>query len=193
MWFLDHRLRDALSDERPLFSGPFEADESYFDGKRKNMPKKKRAQLEGRGPARKAAVLGIKDGATRQVSAQVVEGTKHATLRGFLLDRIEPRTKTCTDDSGAYTPLPNHESVEHSIIEYVRENCHTNGVVAFWSMLKMAHAENLHEFSHQRLQRYVNEFAGRHNRLKLDTLEQIREIDTQMVRRRLMFRDLTKT
>ena len=48
-WFLAHRLRDAMMPERSIFAGPVEADESYFGGKRKNMPLKKRKAMTGPG------------------------------------------------------------------------------------------------------------------------------------------------
>ena len=54
---------------------------------RKKMRAKKRRQLEGRGAVGKTAVVGMKDRRTNQVSAQVVEDTKHTTLRGFVMDR----------------------------------------------------------------------------------------------------------
>ena len=45
-----HRLREAwdASGIEP-FSGPVEVDESYFRGIRRNMPKSKRKEIEGRG------------------------------------------------------------------------------------------------------------------------------------------------
>ena len=55
-----------------------------------------------------------------------------------------------------------HESVRHSVGEYVRGMAHTNGIESFWSMLKRAHKGVYHHFSVKHLQRYVDEFAGRH-------------------------------
>ena len=40
------------------------------------------------------------------------------------------------------------------------------------------------------LQRYVNEFAGRHNQRACDTLVQMRIMVAHMVRKRLRFKDL---
>ena len=47
-----------------------------------------------------------------------------------------------------------------------------------------------HRMSSKHLQRYVNEFAGRHNIRDLDTLDQMRDAVAGMVGRRLMWRDL---
>ena len=53
----------------------------------------------------------------------------------------------------------NHESIRHSVGEYVRDQAHTNGIESFWSMLKRAHKGVYHNFSVKHLQRYVDEFA----------------------------------
>ena len=56
-----------------------------------------------------------------------------------------------------------HESVRHGTGEYVKEMAHTNGIESFWSMLKRAHKGTFHKISPKHLDRYVQEFAGRHN------------------------------
>ena len=57
-WFMLHRIRHVWNTgPKESFQGPVEADETYFGGKRRNMPKAKRAQLEGRGPVGKTAVV----------------------------------------------------------------------------------------------------------------------------------------
>ena len=69
-WHLAHRIRKSWSKRDPkMFFGPVEADETYVGGKRQNMPKSKRKELDGRGPIGKTAVVGIKDRATNKVSA----------------------------------------------------------------------------------------------------------------------------
>ena len=61
-WFLMQRIREGFMDgiEKP-FPGPVEADETFVGGKRKNMPRSKRAKLTGRGAVGKAIVAGVKD------------------------------------------------------------------------------------------------------------------------------------
>ena len=61
----------------------FSDDAGNFGGKRRNMPKLKRTQLEGRGPGGKTTVVGVKDRATKKVQAQVVENATSETLQGF--------------------------------------------------------------------------------------------------------------
>ena len=134
-WFMLHRIREAWASEREaLFSGPVEADETYIGGKRKNMPKGKRAKLTGRGAVGKAAVVGAKDRTTKHVSARVVERTDAHTLQGFVRERTAPGAKVFTDDANAYEGLGNgfdHETVRHSVGEYVRGMAHTNGIESF--------------------------------------------------------------
>ena len=189
-WHLAHRIRGALRSGGFQFFGPVEADESYFGGKRQNMPKSKRTQLEGRGPVGKTAVVGVKDRATKKVQAQVVENTTSETLQGFVLDNIQPGAKVYTDDSTAYESLPNHESVKHSVAEYVRGQVHTNGIESFWSMLKRAHNGTFHRMSPKHLHRYVDEFCARHNMRDLDTLQQMALIARKMEGKALRYKDL---
>ena len=115
-WHMVHRIRQAWrTGEGNPFSGPVEVDEVYMEGKRKNMPLKKRVKMEGRGPVGKTAVIGMKDRASNRVSAQVVENTTKKTLQGFAHDRIEPEdTMVYTDAASPHVSLENHESVRHS-------------------------------------------------------------------------------
>ena len=124
------------------------------------MSKSKRAQLEGRGPVGKTAVAGIKDRTSNRVQAKVVSNTQSETMTDFIMENVEPGAKIYTDDALTYHSLPNHESVRHSVGEYVRGKAHTNGVESFWSLLKRAHTGVFHKLSPKHLNRYVQEFAG---------------------------------
>ena len=85
----------------------------------------------------------------------------------------------------------NHEAVKHSVGEYVREQVHTNGMESFWSLLKRGYVGTYHKMSPQHLDRYVNEFAGRHNARDEDTPDQMAMIARGMVGKRLKYHDLT--
>ena len=159
-------------------------------GKRKNMSNKKRKALTGRGTVGKTAVAGIKDRSSNQVSARVVPNTKSETMSRFIMEHVEPGARIYTDDALTYHALPNHETVKHSVGEYVRGMAHTNGVESFWSMLKRAYTGTFHKISPKHLQRYVDEFSGRHNIRDLDTLRQMEHVVARIVGKRLMYRDL---
>ena len=61
-WFMLHRIRQAWAgDDDDQLGGPVEVDETYFGGKRENMPLRKRKTLTGRGAVGKTAVIGMKD------------------------------------------------------------------------------------------------------------------------------------
>ncbi len=190
-WFLAHRLREAWEDERATFDGPVEVDECYIGGLEKNKHEKKKLKA-GRGPVGKTAVVGAKDRATKRVSAQVVEHTDKDTLQIFVAEHVaDDDVQVYTDDTGAYKGMPNpHETVKHSVGEYVRGKAHTNGVESFWSMLKRGYMGTYHRMSPKHLQRYVNEFAGRHNIRPLDTLDQMRAIILGLEGKRLRYREL---
>ena len=89
-----------------------------------------------------------------------------------------------------------HSSVRHSVGEYVDGMAHTNGIESprresFWSMLKRAHKGVYHKISVKHLQRYVDEFAGRHGIRERGTLDQMQSVVAGMVGKRLMYRVLT--
>ena len=57
-------------------------------------------------------------------------------------------------------------------------------------MLKRAHKGTFHKISPKHMQRYVNEFAGRHNIRREDTIDQMRRLAAGMVGKRLLYKDL---
>ena len=192
-WFLAHRIRKSWgSENHSMFSGPVEADETHIEGRRANMPKSKRKQLDGRGPTGKTAVVGIKDRETNRVSATVVESTDSATLQGFVRGQVAEGVKVYTDDALAYYGLVeyDHKSVQHSVAEYVRGNVHTNGIESFWSMFKRAHKGTFHKISPKHLQRYVTEFVGHHNQREQGTLQQMVAVVRGLDQKRLRYKDL---
>ena len=192
-WFMLHRIREAWALKTTgKYSGPAESDETYVGGKRSRMSKSRRKKLEGRGAVGKTAVAGIKDRTTNQITAKVVERTDSKTLQRFVRDHVKPGSTVYTDDALAYHGLIdfNHRWVRHSVAEYVRGMAHTNGIESFWSMLKRAHKGTFHKLSPKHLQRYVNEFAGRHNVRELGTLAQMRDTAARLIGRNLLYRDL---
>ena len=170
-----------------------EVDETYFGGERRNMSKAKRkAMNKGRGPVGKTAVVGVKDRDSNEVRAEVVQRTDGATLQGFVREHTEPGATVYTDDAAAYRGMRefDHEAVNHTVSEYVRGQAHTNGIESFWSMLKRAHDGTFHKMSPKHLQRYVSEFAGKHNIRDSGTLAQMRDTVAGLVGRNLLYRDL---
>ena len=193
-WFLAHRLREAWKDHGTEFAGPVEVDETYIGGKRKNMSKAKRKEMAGtgRGAVGKAVVVGARDRATNKVSATMVRGTDMASLQGFIAARAAAGAKVYTDEHSGYKEMSfDHETVNHSAGEYVRGMAHTNGIESFWATLKRAHKGTFHHFSVKHLDRYVTEFAGRHNVRDADTVDQMAAMVRGFEGLRLSYQALT--
>ena len=195
-WFMLHRLRKAAEATHPeLFSGPVEADEVAIGGKRKNMSNAKRRELAaqgaGRGSVGKTIVAGVKDRPTKHVHAQVVESTDKPTLQSFVMENTKEDATVYTDEAIAYEGIPrHHEAVRHSTREYVRGQVHTNGIESFWSMLRRGYIGTYHKMSPKHLNRYVAEFAGRHNDRDSDTIDQMGNLVRGMARKRLTYDEL---
>ena len=149
------------------------------------------AELEGRGAVGKTAIVGAKDRDTNQVKATVVANTDKPTLQGFVGATAAPDATVYTDEHRSYRGMPfNHEAVNHGVGEYVRQQAHVNGVESFWSLLKRGHQGIYHKMSPKHLDRYVQEFAGRHNARDADTINQMTGIVAGMAGKRLRYADL---
>ena len=60
----------------------------------------------------------------------------------------------------------------------------------FGQMLKRSHNGVFHKFSKKHLNRYVTEFAGRHNIRPMDTINQMESVVLGMNGKRLRYKDL---
>ena len=188
-WYLAHRIRSCMQGDLEVFMGPIEADETYIGGLESNKHKRNRLNA-GCGTVGKVAVVGIRDRKTKRVQAQVVASTDKQTLQAFVQRWSGPGVKIYTDEARAYIGLVNHESVKHSLKEFVRGMAHVNGMESFWALLKRGYHGIYHHMSPKHLQRYVDEFAGRHNFRPRATLTQMRMMVDGMVGKRMTYKDL---
>ncbi len=190
-WFMLHRLRKAYEIEVGPFSGPVEVDETFIGGKEKNKHEDKRSHK--RGSSGKAVVVGMKDRKTNKIIAKPVSDRTKEEIHGFIREAVSPESKVYSDDHKSYLGLPyDHESVNHSVGEYVRNQAHTNGVESFWALMKRGCYGTYHRISPKHLGRYVNEFSGRHNVREQDTIVQMGLLAKGMAGKRLPYKELVK-
>ena len=188
-WFVLHRLRKAFESGTGPFHGPVEVDETYIGGKRKNMRLAKRKAFDGQGGAvGKTIVVGAKDRETNSVAARVIGNTDRETLQSFVEEHSGQYAMIFTDDHQGYVGMERlHRSVNHSVSEYVRGQCHVNGIESFWAMMKRGYHGTYHKMSPKHLNRYVAEFSGRHNIREYDTEDQMAELVFAMEGKRLKY------
>ncbi len=93
---------------------------------------------------------------------------------------VESPATIYTDEHRGYLTLEsgdyNHESVKHSVSEYVNGMAHTNGIESFWVLLKRGYHGTYHHMSEKHLARYVQEFAGCFNMQELDAHVQMSDV-----------------
>ena len=79
--------------------------------------------------------------------------------------------------------------MNHGAGEYARGDVNTNGIESFWSMLKRGYHGTYHRMRSKHLNRYVTEFAGRHNDRPRDTADQMECMAQATVGKRLPYKN----
>jgi len=162
-WFLAHRIRETWEQGNKRLEGTVEVDETYIGGKNKNRHVDKKV-ANSQGGNRKCPVIGLKS-RSGGVKSFVIKETDTHTLTTKIRVNIKPWSNVYTDEYSAYKDLYeyNHQKVNHSAGEYTNNDVYTNGIESFWAVLKRGYYGIYHQWSFKHLQRYVNEFALRHN------------------------------
>src|ERR1700691_1633733 len=142
-WFLDHRIRFALGiAPGNKLSGQVDADETFIDGKARNMHKDKRAKkITATGGKDKTAVMGILERGPKttgtEVRVKVLENTKKKSLQSEVCQHVLAGSAIFTDALQSHEGLEEfqHEVADHAV-EHVCGETHTNGLENFWSLVK---------------------------------------------------------
>lgn len=177
-WYLAHRIREAMYEtngKAPL-TGTVEVDETFVGGKPRHRGRKPGV------PAGKpkTMVLGaVARGGGVRLHVDRRQRTS-AALRELIAQAVhDDASAIYTDAAPAYGNLSDHntrhESVNHTVNEWVRGDVHTNNMESVWSLFKRALIGSYHHLSVKHMQSYLEEiewrFDNRHNdHLFRDTL-----------------------
>lgn len=156
-WYLEHRIRKALTTEGGFLRGIVEIDETYVGGKARGR----------RYRDKKTVVLGAKQRGG-SIRLQTGKNVKRKTLREFIQAHIAPDAEAIyTDDATGYWNMTDadtrHERVNHSAEEWVRGDVHTNSIEGAWALFKRSLVGSYHKVSKKHLDAYLDEFEFRFN------------------------------
>ena len=127
-----------------------------------------------------------------QVMAWTVPGTSAKVMQGFIRATVASGSTIYTDEHSGYVGMGEykHKSVRHSAKQFVDGMASTNGIESFWALLKRGHYGIFHYMSEKHLDRYVGEFANRHNTSKLPTIEFMSDTAKRAVGRHISYKEL---
>ena len=166
-WRMGQHIRKlmAKADGFAMLQGHIELDEAYIGGRRSGGKR-------GRGAPGKTIVLGAKERGGRMI-AGTIPNIKKETLRGAVLQVVEPGSVVSTDELMSYGLLEpdgfKHGTVSHGKKEWAYYDYehdathHVNNVESFWRLFKKSVASTHIHVSAKYMDRYLREFTFRSN------------------------------
>jgi len=148
------------------FSGEFEADESYFGGKRPGR--------RGRGAAGKVPVFGILERGGR-VRVEVVEDVRGETLLEMTIKKVKRGSLVYTDKFRSYNGLVTygfrHRRIDHAK-QFSNGKVYINGIEGFWSFAK-ERLSKYHGVNPNKFPLYLKELEFRYNNRDQDLYDKL--------------------
>jgi ISXO2-like transposase domain len=197
-WFMSHRLREAMRviGVEPMGgAGEIVEIDETFTGRIEGMPIQ---STPGGASSYKNTVLSLvtRGGAVRSFH---VEGTTSGQLLPIIRANISKEAFIISDDWKGYGALGKeywmHQTVNHSIGEYVRGIVHTNTIEGYYSIFKRGMKGIYQHCSEKHLHRYLSEFDFRYSnriRLGVDDVERTERAIKGIVGKRLTYRTTSK-
>jgi transposase-like protein len=206
-WFIGHRIREAMAEHSDVF-GPvggegriIEIDETWIGKKEDAKPNPwqfsndrgwHRQRGKGFHDMIPVVTLVERGGKARSIKAENVTA---AELRRIVFAHADTRSHLMTDQANAYRGIgrrfTSHQSVNHSLDEYVRGEAHTNTVEGFYSVFKRGMRGIYQHCTERHLHRYLAEFDFRYsNRIALgiDDVERTERAIRGIIGKRLTYR-----
>lgn len=201
-WHLAHRIRETMQHPQfqTILKGIVEADETYMGGKAANMHKAKRErEIQGRGTVGKTPVLTVVERGG-EARSQVVSEVNGETVRQPLMENVDKQATLNTDTSPVYNQVgkefAKHETVDHSVGEYVRKTAngkaHINTTEGYFSQFKRSINGTYHHVSDKHLPRYLAEFDYRYNTRNVKDGERTETTMRKTHGKHLMYSELTQ-
>lgn len=172
-WFVNHRLRYAMSMNMGLFSGTVEVDETYIGGRKPRVGRYGYVRKDGTTTTPKYAgkipVMALVERGGRAKAFPMTD-VNFMEMRKTLVEHMDTKnTHLMTDELPLYPKaaveignFKKHEMIRHASRVYAKGNVHTNTVEGFFSLLKRGIVGSFHHVSKGHLHRYCDEFAFRY-------------------------------
>ncbi|MBI3817437.1 MAG: IS1595 family transposase [Planctomycetes bacterium] len=173
--FLMHRVRLAMGPTEPdtnKLSGTVEADETYVGGKPR-FDVYHREKWSAKTP-----VFGVVQ-RKGDVRYEVLTKVNSKNLRAALDRHVKRQgTRLMTDQSPLYKAFDKtyeggHETVNHSVHEYVRGDVSSNTIESCFALIKRGIYGTFHNVSDKHLHRYLGEFSFKWNTRKVNDAERV--------------------
>lgn len=200
-WFLSHRIREAMRVDNPTPIGGegkiVEADETYFGGTRRRRSR----FVPGEGwkliypdmdHKQKIVSLVERGGEVRSVHAASLT---QKNVRDIVLKNASRLSRLMTDESNIYPGIGrefvSHQTVQHSVEEWVRGIVHSNTIESVFSVFKRGMRGVYQHCAEKHLHRYLAEFDFRYNNriaLGVDDVTRAERAVSGIVGKRLTYR-----